>query len=117
MNLENELGRALSRVAPSPRFASTVLDRIREETSSDDRFRQPVRAGWWSRMAVAALLVVSTGVLSSVYVIEVRREAAGEKAKQELVLAMQIASEKANLAKRQVGQIHRGIDEVKGETR
>jgi hypothetical protein len=113
MNLEKELERALSRVAPPPRFTSRVLERIREETSSADRFRQPVRTGWWSRVAVAALLVVSTGALSSIYMMEVRREVAGEKAKQELVLAMQIASEKANLAKRQV----QGIDEMKGETR
>lgn len=101
MNIERELVAALRRTTPPVGFSDRVLSRIHEETSSRARGRTAY-AGRWTRMVAAVLLIVSTGLLSSRYVMEIREDAAGERAKQELVLAMRIASEKTNLARQEV---------------
>ncbi len=101
MNIEKDLTHALRRKAPPAGFSDRVLERIHEETSSVNR-ESAAYAGGWARIAAAILLVVSTGLLSSIYVGQIRQEAAGERAKQELMIAMRIASEKTNLARHEV---------------
>lgn len=101
MNIEKELTLALRREAPPAGFSDRVLGRVHEETSSPD-LKEGAYAGGWTRVAAAVLLVVSTGLLSSFYMGQIRHDAAGERAKQELMIAMRIASEKTNLAKQEV---------------
>lgn len=114
MNIEQELTPALRRERPPAGFSKRVLGRIHEETSSAD-LKRAAYTGGWTRIAAAILLVVSTGLLSSLYVGQIRQEAAGERAKQELVLAMRIASEKTNLARQEVVMLSSdGVDQKGG---
>lgn len=114
MNIEKELKLALQRTEPEAGFSGRVLVRIRNARSSGD-LEGPVHAGAWARIAATVLLVVSTGLFSSHYLMEIRRDAAGERAKQELILAMRIASEKTNLARYEVLGIGSSIIQEKGD--
>lgn len=114
MSIEQELTSALRREAPRAGFSDRVLGRIHEETSSAGLARAAY-AGGWTRIAAAILLVVSTGLLSSLYVGQIRQEAAGERAKQELVVAMRIASEKTNLARQEIVLLGAGGVDQKGD--
>lgn len=114
MSIEKELSSALRVEAPPEGFSDRILARIHEETSS----RIPGRAayaGRWIRIAAAVLLVGSTGLLSSLYINDARHDAAGERAKHELVLAMRIASEKTNLARQEVVTLGAGITHQEGD--
>ena len=106
MNIEKELTVVLRRTTPPAGFSDRVLARVREETSSET-VTGAAYAGGWTRVAAAVLLVVSTGLLSSTYINDIRQEAAGQRAKQELITAMKIASEKTNLARNEVMPVSR----------
>ncbi|MGH9656945.1 MAG: hypothetical protein ACRD96_00280 [Bryobacteraceae bacterium] len=79
-DFENELRAALARQEPSPDFAARVASRTRGR-----------RAGWWTAWAVAASLVVSVAGVS-----EYRRYQ-GRKAKEQLLQALSITSDKLRL--------------------
>lgn len=114
MNIEQELASALGTEAPPAGFSDRVLARIHEETSSGT-LKGAAYAGGWTRLAAAVLLVLSTGLLSSFYMEQIRQEAAGQRAKHELVLAMRIASEKTNLARQEVIALGGGSTNSKGD--
>ncbi len=103
---EEEVKKALSRHEPPAGFADRVLARAREQ----DR-KQAARTGGWLRRlrswrlvpVLAALMVMTGGIVYQ----EHEREARGEAAKQQLLLAMRIAGSKlhdAQLVVREVEQ-------------
>lgn len=95
MNLEHDLRRALRRESPPAGFAGRVMQRI-ERTEQERPRTRPV---WWR---AAAATVMLAAVLGGYRIHEIRK---GEQAKEQLLRAMSIASEKAAYAQQQVRQI------------
>ncbi len=100
--LDDALRDALRREDPGPGFTARVLARARSA---------PPKPGWWS---VARLRWVTAGALACLLVaggLEIRREreiAQGRKAKEQLVLALEIAGAKLNLARDKVRELNTG---------
>lgn len=90
---EHDLERALRRRGPAPGFAQRVLARLDEERSVE---RRPV---WWRTAAASVTLALLLGGYATHKVVEIRR---GERAKEQLLLAMHIAGEKVSIARDQV---------------
>ena len=95
MNLEQELKNALERKSPSPGFASRVMARTQEEQ------RRTVRHPW--RAVAAAFLM--TAVLGGWAVREAAHQRQGEKAREEVLTALRITTEKLRTAQDHVQQI------------
>jgi len=95
MNLENDLKRALRAESPAPGFASRVMERIEREQT-----RKPHR--WWR--AVAASLTL-TAVLGGWAAHQVHQRREGERAKEQVLLALRIAGEKVRYAQTEVRDI------------
>jgi len=95
MNLENDLRRALRRESPPAGFAGRVMQRI--EHAEHERPRS--RPMWWR---AAAATVMLAAVLGGYRIHEIRK---GEQAKEQILRAMSIASEKAAYAQKQVREI------------
>lgn len=93
MSFENDLRGALRRQSPPPGFANRVLQRIER----DERRTRPV---WWR---AAAASVTLAAVLGGYAVVRHQRE--GERAREELLRAMSIASEKVRYAQNEVRNI------------
>ena len=101
MNFEDELRSALRRQEPSPDFAERVLARVSTAPArrAQPPWQQP-RLPWLSAIAAALLLTVG-GVEYRHY--------EGERAKDQVLLAMRIAGSKLNKAQRKVQMLsHRG---------
>lgn len=106
MNLENDLKRALRRQAPPAGFAGRVMQRIEVE---DRRSRLSGQAGlpllqlrWWRAAAASVALVAALGGYTAHRVLEQRR---GEYAKEQVLEAMRIASEKVRYAQEEARAI------------
>jgi hypothetical protein len=95
MNLERDLERVLQRRSPAPGFAGRVLQRIDEQESR----KRPV---WWRTAAASLTLAALLGGYATHKVIE-RRE--GLRAKEQVLLAMRITSEKVSMARHEVREI------------
>ena len=89
---EDDLRAALRRVDPPAGFSARVLTRARSRTA-------PRRTGWMAA-AIAACLLLSIGGFEY-------RQYEGRKAKQELVLALEIAGSKLNLVQQKVSDLSR----------
>jgi len=98
MNLENDLKRALRRETPPEGFAARVMSHIEKNERAAPR-RRPV---WWRAAAASVTLAALLGGYTSYRVVEHRR---GERAKEELLKAMSIASEKVRYAQQEVRTI------------
>ncbi len=96
--MEEELKRALRRKEAPPDFAKRVIERV-NGARSDALKRVATRA-----IAAAAMLVIVLGGWSAHSIAERR---AGERAKDEVLLALRIAGEKVHYAKSQVQEIGR----------
>ena len=110
--LDDELRWALRRREPSPDFAERVVARIALQNATP----QPARSRWWRALlplqlgrwnmrwavvgALACLLAATIGVHQ--YRVNQRTRAEGEVAKAQVMLALQIASAKLNVAQRKV---------------
>ena len=95
--LETGLRRAMRREAPAPGFASRVLQRIEQDEA-------PRRHPWWR--AVAASLTLTALIGGGVAYNEHRREVReGERAKEQVLLALRIAGEKVRYAQTEVRTI------------
>lgn len=115
MNLEHELKDALRRVPPPDGFAERVMQQIdvgRASARLNDRgaevglthSRAEARPTW-RRYAAAAMLLVAIGGGTTARYIEQRRE--GARAKQQLLLALRITSEKLRDTRQHVRAIER----------
>ena len=90
-DFEGELRSALRREEPPSRFAARVMARTGAQA--------PRRKGWLTA-AIAACLLLSMGGFEY-------RQYQGRKAKQELLLALEIASGKLNMAQKKVNDLGR----------
>jgi hypothetical protein len=95
MNLENDLKHALRRQSPAPGLADRVLARIHEPEPR----KRPV---WWRAAAASVTLAAILGGYTTHKVIERRR---GLEAKEQVLKAMRIASEKVAYAQQEVRTI------------
>jgi len=118
-DLEEELKRALRREDASPKFADRVMERIAGSTAATRRqnsrngkdwrqrladFFKPARMKWVAAGATAALLIfASFGVHRyREHQRAIAEIAEGERAREEVILAMKIASAKLNIAQKKV---------------
>ena len=97
MHLERDLERILRRESPPAGFADRVLERIER----DGRQRRPV---WWRAAAASVALMAVIAGWSGHRMAE-RRRAEGERAREEVLLALRIASEKVAYAQNEVRSI------------
>ena len=95
MTLERDLKNALRRESPPDGFASRVLQRIEREQA-------PKPKRWWR--AVAASLTL-TAVLGGWAAKEVHDRREGERAREQVLLALKIAGEKVRYAQQEVRAI------------
>jgi len=100
MSIEQGLKEALARKSPPPGFTARVMDAIGRETRVPAR---PARR-WWQWAAAAALLMAIGGGTTAHY-IEQRRE--GERAKQQVLLALRITGAKLRGTREHVRAISR----------
>jgi hypothetical protein len=87
---EDELRSALQREDPAPGFAARVLARTRSN-------RAPRRTGWVAA-AIAACVLLSVSGFEY-------RQYEGRKAKRELLLALEIAGGKLNIAQKKISNL------------
>lgn len=98
MNLERDLERVLRQRSPEAGFARRVMARIDE----GDWAAEPRPRHRWRAAAASLTLVVVLGGYATHRVVENRR---GERAKEQVLLAMRIASEKVSVARQEVRDI------------
>ena len=96
MSLENDLRNALRRESPPAGFASRVLQRIEHEQHA------PKRNRWWRAVAASVTLTALLGGWAA-HTIHERRE--GERAREQVLLALKIAGEKVRYAQHEVRTI------------
>ena len=104
--LDDELRRALGRIEPPGDFSSRVLERV-EARSKRGGARRWTRWLWlpqirWAAVAVVCLLAVAGSLEYRSYQ---RTRAEGEQAREQVMLALQIASSKLNGALGEVKQV------------
>jgi hypothetical protein len=95
MNLENDLRRTLRRESPPAGFAGRVMQRI-------ERDERKTRPHWWRAAAASVMLAA---VLGGYALHESAERKRGERARDEVLRAMSIASEKVRYAQQQVHEI------------
>lgn len=134
--LEKALREALQREEPSPDFTARVMARLAEQPEPEPVVQPSERVHWWHRLVgqftnwfqMPQLQWVTAGALACVLLAaafgvrqyrERQREIAeGERAKEQVMLALQIASTKLNAAQRKVRQAsERNIAEQDSERR
>lgn len=98
--LRTRLKRVLRHRSPDPGFAQRVMARVGEADRGDERLRRPRQS--WRAAAASLTLVVLLGGYATHRVVENRR---GERAKEQVLLAMRIASEKVSVARQEVRDI------------
>ncbi len=116
---EDELKHALRREEPSPDFTDRVMARIanlqRQEKSREKtnwrrklmEFFQPPRMKWAMAGAMACVLIIAAFGVYRSHENEQRRLAEiaeGERAKEQVMLAMRITSAKLNVAQKKVSE-------------
>ncbi len=120
--LEKALRAALQRAEPSPDFTARVMARLGEQPEAERVERPSERMHWWQRLVgqltgwfqLPQLQWVTAGALACLMLAGVfgvnryrerqREIAEGERAKEQVMLALQIASTKLNAAQRKVRQ-------------
>ncbi len=104
MSLENDLKRTLRPESPAPGFASRVMERIEAEGRPLPRSQAAShRNRWWWRAAAASVMLTALAGGWTAHEIRQRRE--GERAKEQVLLAMRIAGEKVRFAQQEVRTI------------
>lgn len=94
MDLDRELRHALARKSPAPGFAGRVLKRIEGERAT---------GGWRARRHFATAASLTLAVLLGAW--GMHRHAEGERARDQVLLAMHIAGSKAHAAQEHVREI------------
>ena len=110
--IEEQLRKALSRKEPSSLFTSRLLEKITARCTHDLRRRKILRGLLvapklrWAAVGVLACLLVGLGQLGYQKVESHRRsQAEGERAKEQLVLALRITNEKLNIVQKKLLRI------------
>jgi hypothetical protein len=98
MNLDQELKSALGRTATPPGFTERAIARVRLAAARRWSMRGVMR------IAAAAALVTIVGLGAYQYNANQRRNE-GELAKQQLLLALQITADKAEIARRAIYEV------------
>ncbi len=120
--LEKALRAALQREEPSPDFTARVMARLAEQPEPEPVVLPSEHVHWWQRLVglfqMPQLQWVTAGALACVllaaafgvrqYRAQQREIAEGERAKEQVMLALQIASTKLNAAQRKVQQASEG---------
>ncbi len=121
-DLEKELKQALRRHEPSDDFAQRVMARIAEESPANRVEAHGESLSWWQRLTafwqVPSLQWAAAGGLACLLIavgtyryrehqrVEAERlaqeQVEGERAKEQVIFALQIASAKLNVAQRKV---------------
>jgi hypothetical protein len=99
MNLEHDLKHALRRESPPDGFAQRVMQRLDHADEADAPRRRPV---WWRAAAASVTLGLLLGGYATHKAVEHRR---GEHAKEQVLEAMRITSEKMRYAQQEVRAI------------
>ena len=100
MNIESELERALRRTTPDPGFATRVMRRI-EASGRPVTGRTPKSRSW--RAAAAGLILTAiAGGWAAQRAVERRQ---GERARDEVLLALRIAGSKVHTAQQHVREL------------
>jgi hypothetical protein len=106
MSLERDLERDVRRVmrhrSPDPGFAQRVMARIENGEHGHEPARELRPRHGWRAVAASLTLVLLLGGYATHRVVENHR---GEKAKEQVLLAMRIASEKVSVARQEVRDI------------
>lgn len=113
MSLENDLKRTLRRESPPAGFADRVMQRIERGAAGSQPAepRQPAELRRWAKSPplqwwrAAAASVMLAAVLGGYALHERAERRRGERARDEVLRAMSIASEKVRYAQQQVRQI------------
>ena len=92
-DIEQELKQAFQRREPPPGFADRVMDRIPRQMPA--RRTPPIWRREWLAVAAAACFAVVGGAAYEQH----RRQVEGEKAKQELIYALTVATESLEFTK------------------
>jgi len=100
MDLERQLKDTLRRKTPAPGVASRVMQEINRGPRTEDRGHL-----WWR--AAAAVLMLSA-LLGGWTVHEIAERRAGQRARQQVLLALHIAGSKVRYAQTQVHDIGSG---------
>jgi hypothetical protein len=106
MNLDRDLQRALGRKHPAPGFSERVLGRLGHGGSGREPPRRSVRRrfalGLGAGAALAAVLA-----MAAVHHLEQQHQDEGERARQQVMAALQIAGAKVRLARDELGEMAR----------
>lgn len=97
MELEKNLEQALRRQRPPGGFSGRLMERVAREG------RNPRRT-WWRAAAASITLVAALAGYTGFSIAE-RRRAESERAREEVLLALRIASEKVRYAQNEVRSI------------
>ncbi|HUF17421.1 MAG TPA: hypothetical protein VMS12_05180 [Thermoanaerobaculia bacterium] len=105
MQFDNEVKQALQRMDPPDGFADRVMARIASEGQRSEApagSMIPISGRWWRSLAAAALVTVLIG--AGLYQMREQRaeRREGLRARQEVLLALSIASEKTKVAREAV---------------
>jgi anti-sigma factor RsiW len=100
MDLEKHLKSALSRKTPPPDFTARVMSAIGRQQAG--QAGAPVLHRWWRAAAAAVMLTAIAGGWTAHQVAERR---AGERARDEVMVALHIAGAKVHYAQKQVHDI------------
>jgi hypothetical protein len=104
--LERDLREALRRRQPPSDFADKVLARTRQSESAT---RRPPIWGWLA--AAAALVLLFVG--GNAFIQEQRRRAEGERAKEQLMVALRITGSKLRDAQMKIANVQQRVVDPK----
>lgn len=108
MNLDRQLKRALRRESPAPGLAQRVLERIERESEQSRFMHVPSETQWtrrgWRAIAASILLTAFVGGWAAHEAAERRREE-GERARDQVLIALRIAGSKVRYAQQEVRAI------------
>jgi hypothetical protein len=98
MNLEDDLRRALRRESPAPGFAARILERVDRSQSAS----RPHPGRSWRAVAASLTLTAILGGWGA-HAVHQRRE--GERAREQVLLALRIAGQKVRYVQTEVREI------------
>jgi|SRR4029079_18304731 len=102
MNIDDELRHALRREQPPAGFRDRVIQRIAAEP------RRTMHSRW--RVA-AAVMLLTTGTIGGIAMHRIERQREGERAREQVLIALRIAGKKVHYAREEVRDTLKGNSE------